>query len=319
MKMKDDQIFQQKQAQPSPTSTNVNESQPPSHAAETPLGDVKQSPSQELAKVERMDQLTVHKSTGPRTTQGKNQSKLNALKHGLLSKVILLKGESPTEFHSLLNELLDDWQPQGKSETLCVENLAAEWWLKRRYYQAKNAIIAEKIEFVQRDFDAKRRDEASEGSRTAIANGGLLRNLANPYLIREAKELLSELRRNVVARIGENLSGLLMQLYGKDQVGVIPHLLLPQSGTPVDQSVIVASMIEDEIKRLTKLEKDLMADDTLRIQYRKSAAVIPSQDVLDRLMRYETHFSREIDRILNRLESLQRRRKGQPPTPPVER
>lgn len=316
--MKDDQIFQQKQAQSSPTNTNANESQPPPHATEIPLGGVKQSPSQELAKVERMDQLSVRKSTGPRTTQGKNQSKLNALKHGLLSKVILLKGESPTEYNSLLNGLRDDLQPQGELETDLVENLAVLWWRKRRLYRAENAMVTEEIEFKARDLEVKRRDEASEGSRTAIANGGLLRNLTNPYLIREAKELLSELRRNVVARIGENLSGLLMQLYGKDQVGVIPQLLFPQSGTPVDQSVIVASMIEDEIKRLTKLEKDLVADDSQRLVHRKSAAVIPSQEVSDRLMRYETHFSREIGNTVNQLECARRIRKGQLPPPHLE-
>ena len=49
-----------------------------------------------------------------------------------------------------------------------------------------------------------------------------------------------------------------------------------------------------------------------------SAAVIPGQEVSDRLLRYETHLSREIDRILNRLERLQRMRKGQPLPPQVD-
>ena len=40
--------------------------------------------------------------------------------------------------------------------------------------------------------------------------------------------------------------------------------------------------------------------------------------VPDHLLRYETHLSREIDRILNRLERLQRMRKGQPLPPQVD-
>jgi hypothetical protein len=315
-KMADKLNFQPEEAQASPTSTNLNESQLPSHTSELTSGDAKQCSSQESAKEERIEQSSIHQSTGPRTAQGKGRSKLNALKHGLLSKVTLLKGESPTEYNSLLNGLLDDWLPQGKSETLDVEDLAAVWWNKRRLFQAKNAVIAEKIEFIERDFEAKRREEASEGSRTAIATSGLLRYMTNPYLIREAKELLTELRRNIVAGNNvEGLSGMLMQLYGKEQVGVIPQLLLPHSGTSVDQSNIVASMIDDEVKRLTKLEKDLVADDSLRIQFKKSAAVIPSQGVSDRLMRYETHLDRKIDQISKRLEASQRRRKGQPPPP----
>jgi hypothetical protein len=38
----------------------------------------------------------------------------------------------------------------------------------------------------------------------------------------------------------------------------------------------------------------------------------------DRLMRYETHVSREIDRILNRLERWQRIGKGQPLPPQLD-
>jgi hypothetical protein len=37
-----------------------------------------------------------------------------------------------------------------------------------------------------------------------------------------------------------------------------------------------------------------------------------------RLIRYEAHLSREIDRTLNRLERLQRMRKGQPLPPQLE-
>src|ERR1700677_3602686 len=80
------------------------------------------------AKVERIVEQSPRKSTGPRTPQGKQRSKLNALKHGLLSKVILLDGESQAEYASLLNALMDDWQPQGRTETFLVENLAVVMW-----------------------------------------------------------------------------------------------------------------------------------------------------------------------------------------------
>src|SRR5882672_4228540 len=74
------------------------------------------------AKVERIDQPSIHKSTGPRTPQGKQRSKYNARKHGLFSKAVLLKGESRAEYESLLNGLMEDFQPQGKLETVLVEN-----------------------------------------------------------------------------------------------------------------------------------------------------------------------------------------------------
>jgi len=52
--------------------------------------------------------------------------------------------------------------------------------------------------------------------------------------------------------------------------------------------------------------------------YKKSAAVIPGQEVSDRLMRNETHLSREIDRVVNRLVRLQGIRKGQPLPPQLD-
>jgi hypothetical protein len=50
--------------------------------------------------------------------------------------------------------------------------------------------------------------------------------------------------------------------------------------------------------------------------YKKSAAVIPVQEVSDRLIRNETHLSREIARVANRLVRLQRIRKRATATAP---
>src|SRR5260370_36411454 len=52
--------------------------------------------------------LQGRKAGGPRTPDGKQSSKLNALKHGIFSKAILLKNESQSEFNSLVNGLLND-------------------------------------------------------------------------------------------------------------------------------------------------------------------------------------------------------------------
>jgi len=77
-------------------------------------------------------------------------------------------------------------------------------------------------------------------------------------------------------------------------------------------------MIDAEIARRKGLEKGLVADEQARIEYEVSAAIIPGQQALDRLLRYETHLSREMDRILNRLERLQRMRRGQPLPPRLD-
>ena len=211
------EIEQRQESEALATNTAGNGSRPPSR-------------EEEQGNRIQTNHEAIGKATGPRTAQGKERSKLNALKHGLLSKVILLKGESETKYHSLLNGLLDDLQPQGTLETVFTENLAAILWRKRRLFQVENALVTEKIEFTERDYEAKRRDEAWECSRTAIASGGLLKHMTNPDVVREAKELLIELRQNVSTHKVEAFSGLLKQLYGKDEVGKIPRLLHPVWG-----------------------------------------------------------------------------------------
>jgi hypothetical protein len=48
------------------------------------------------------------------------------------------------------------------------------------------------------------------------------------------------------------------------------------------------------------------------------AAITPGPEVSDRPLRHEAHLSREIDGVLNRLDRLQRSRRGQPLRPRIE-
>ncbi|SRR6266446_7552571 len=71
--------------------------------------------------------------TGPRTQQQrKDRTRYNALKQGILAKVIVLKGESRTEFDALLNGLRDYFHPEGGFEQVQIEKLATLFWRERR-------------------------------------------------------------------------------------------------------------------------------------------------------------------------------------------
>jgi hypothetical protein len=80
----------------------------------------------------------------------------------------------------------------------------------------------------------------------------------------------------------------------------------------------MVAFIESEITRLDSLEQRLATEDVRKVEYKWSAAVIPGPEVSDRLLRYETHLSREIDKTLNRLERLQRARRGESLPPRLE-
>jgi hypothetical protein len=76
------------------------------------------------------------KSTGPRTEQGKANSRLNALKHGVLASqgvITMIEGREPRgEFEAMVDGLAEDFHPVGTYEQLLVQEIAACFWRKRR-------------------------------------------------------------------------------------------------------------------------------------------------------------------------------------------
>jgi hypothetical protein len=112
-----------------------------------------------------------------------------------------------------------------------------------------------------------------------------------------------------------DIFGLLCEMYPKNAgLGKIGD---DQSCDHAVKEKLVA-LIDAKIESITELEKILETEKLKRMLLTKFAGVIPGQEVSDRLMRGETHISREIDRILNRLERSLRIRKGQPLPPQLD-
>ncbi len=81
------------------------------------------------------------RSTGPRTPEGKGKARLNALKHGLLAKEVVIKAgdgkENQAEFDRLLEGLENDLEPVGSLETMLVELIVVYYWRLRRVQRAE--------------------------------------------------------------------------------------------------------------------------------------------------------------------------------------
>lgn len=84
------------------------------------------------------------RSTGPRTPRGKRRSSLNALKHGMLAKDLVLPElegkDAAAEFRALLHALTDDLAPRGAFERLLVEKIAVCTWRMRRLLRYENRV-----------------------------------------------------------------------------------------------------------------------------------------------------------------------------------
>ena len=72
------------------------------------------------------------KSTGPRTPAGKAVVALNGMKHGLLSRESLVKGESEADLVAFGKRLRIQLAPVGELELLLVDRVISTAWRLRR-------------------------------------------------------------------------------------------------------------------------------------------------------------------------------------------
>ena len=68
------------------------------------------------------------KSTGPKTSEGKAAVSMNALRHGLRARTVVLPGENREEFNQLCDDLEVEWHPQSRTEQFYVEQMAVSQW-----------------------------------------------------------------------------------------------------------------------------------------------------------------------------------------------
>ncbi len=84
------------------------------------------------------NQQNALKSTGPVTVEGKLCSSKNAMTHGLLSKDLVVHGESTSEYEIFRQDLIDFFLPGNPIEMLLVEKIASTAWRLRRAVQAES-------------------------------------------------------------------------------------------------------------------------------------------------------------------------------------
>jgi hypothetical protein len=84
-------------------------------------------------------------SKGPVTPAGKQRSSLNALRHGLCAKCIVLDHESRENFLILLQQHLDLFQPANEVEVGMIEEMCAAYWRQRRAWSIETALLEKQI------------------------------------------------------------------------------------------------------------------------------------------------------------------------------
>jgi hypothetical protein len=113
-------------------------------------------------------------STGPRTQEGKDRVRLNAVKHGMTAKTVVLPGEDEEVYLEKLAAWSADFQPKDELEEAVIEDAVQAWWLRQRCRRVGTAQLTRRIRHAASDF-------AFQQSGAALALGRrLLDSIGSP-------------------------------------------------------------------------------------------------------------------------------------------
>jgi len=126
---------------------------------------------------------------GVKTEEGKEISKYNALKHGLLSKEVLFEGENEKLLTELSKKLRTEMKPKTEIELLLVDRIVANFWRLRRLLKIENGEVLTKGIF--------------EGDDLLIKGDADLFFRYETMLEKSIYKALHELQRIQAARAGE--------------------------------------------------------------------------------------------------------------------
>ncbi len=82
------------------------------------------------------------KSTGPRTEEGKRKSALNAMRHGLTGRTIVMPHEDMHAYHAFCNELFEDLAPETSLERQYAQTFCDTQWRLNRARSIEDSMIA---------------------------------------------------------------------------------------------------------------------------------------------------------------------------------
>jgi hypothetical protein len=228
------------------------------------------------------------------------------------------KTESPQQYEKLLGELAKDYQPVGAAEHLEVERIAACWWKLGRAWRYENAQIA--IAHTRVD----------EGRLVLLRPTALSELPASEYharldfLRRAEKEIEAtgkisdELKNKIAADARFRETWTFVEKGAEAQLGeFLAHVSSENRPEPTNPDYSTKSLLENTRIALYLLERSL---ETIVNYFAKAVcedAEVPEAEALDRLLRAEAAAERNLSRAIDRLERLQRRRKGETVPPPV--
>jgi hypothetical protein len=88
------------------------------------------------------------KSTGPKTEDGKQRSRRNALRHGFTAETVVEPLENPEEYRAFEDAIVAQFLPQTPVEQELVHRLASLFWRLRRATSIETGLLRMQSEIL---------------------------------------------------------------------------------------------------------------------------------------------------------------------------
>jgi len=271
------------------------------------------------------------RSTGPRTEEGKEKVRLNALRHGLLSReVVLEKGEDRAEYDRLLEELIAEYQPVGMSEEMLVDRIASCYWRLGRVIRCETGVLRSQLNKARENEINRLVSLLDEGIEILNEDGTtemLTKSLRGiRYLINRLENAQDELEQKGFLSKATHESGVLNigmneeSLYGVYSLyyHIVRSCKAQPFGTtknPEDLVVIDAARqqllaaIKAEVEHLKGLLESTLQREELETERNIAISYLPRKEYAELILRYETTAERQLCRDIALLEQMQRQRR----------
>lgn len=292
------------------------------------MGLIEKKVSPRLAVANRSNSL---KSTGPNTELGKAHASRNSAKHSIFANVnpqtMKELGENPAQFEELRRSLRAALAPRDGFEDMLIEDMAAIRWRLRRLRRAEaGLLVVQQKQFELRVRPGAKRQGGYEN--LLVATLGLVGGSECQEKYQQILRLLISLSESV-DREGFTPQGLelLKTVYGETP-GVTgagltaqykaqlerpkgePETGQGQEGGGARESFL--GSLHREMQAFTLRAKAvLQLEDMPLPQSAKDAQLIPSEEDMGRILRYETSLERLLERKVQQLVAWRREKAGQ--------
>jgi hypothetical protein len=250
-------------------------------------------------------------------------SRLNALKHGVLSRYTVLPWEDEAEYQALLAALAAEHAPEGPTEEHLIEELAGIIWRKRRVRMAEASVFRQELRHKATGYNGSEhvvgaallpltgRSEATASIPRAIAATGA-----------ETARDLRELRRdqgmtqdalNILEAGGPDAYGRALAPLGADTREYWQDCL----SDPPDDGLTYTATAEALLAWIRHHWREWFDDPILELQHRdairdQALGMAYTTDELEMPARYEVHLDRKLERTLTMLIRLRELRQQVP-------